>query len=117
MNRAKELFRSYKFATFIGLTIAISVVLVSIAMFMYYKTDAYRLDLSRPEYASRRKQISKDANEKSHEFDAQGTVNKDTLKEFLITCTSSLYLTNNSSKTFTSSESLLRASRATVNFL
>ena len=48
MNRAKELFRSYKFATFIGLTIAVSVVLVSIAMFMYYKTDAYRLDLSRP---------------------------------------------------------------------
>ena len=32
MNRAKELFRSYKFATFIGLTIAISAVLVSIAM-------------------------------------------------------------------------------------
>jgi len=60
MNRAKELFRSYKFATFIGLTIAASVLLVSIAMFMYYKTDAYRLDLSRPEYASRRKQISKD---------------------------------------------------------
>ena len=83
MNRTKELFRSYKFATFIGLTIAISAVLVSIAMFMYYKTDAYRLDLSRPEYASRRKQISKDANEKSYEFDAQGTVGKDTLKEFL----------------------------------
>ena len=61
MNRAKELFRSYKFATFIGLTIAVSVLLVSIAMFMYYKTDAYRLDLSRPEYASRRNQISKDA--------------------------------------------------------
>lgn len=83
MNRVKELFRSYKFATFIGLTIAVSVVLVSIAMFMYYKTDAYRLDLSRPEYASRRNQISKDANEKSHEFDAQGSVSKDTLKEFL----------------------------------
>ena len=76
-------FRSYKFATFIGLTIAVSVVLVSIAMFMYYKTDAYRLDLSRPEYASHRNQISKDADEKSHEFDAQGSVNKDTLKEFL----------------------------------
>ena len=43
MNRAKELFRSYKFATFIGLTIAVSILLVSIAMFMYYKTDAYRV--------------------------------------------------------------------------
>ena len=84
MNKAKELFCSYKFAAFIGLTIVVSVILVSIAMFNYYKTDAYRLDLSRPEYASRRNQISKDANEKSHEFDAQGSVSKDTLKEFLV---------------------------------
>ena len=52
-------------------------------MLCNYKTDAYRLDLSRPEYAFSRNQISKDANEKSHEFDAQGSVDKDTLKEFL----------------------------------
>ncbi len=44
MNRLSELFRSYKFVTFIGLTIAVlRFPLVSIAMFMYYKTDAYRL--------------------------------------------------------------------------
>ena len=41
------------------------------------------MDLSRPEYSSRRKQISKDANEKSREFDAQGQVNHGTLKDFL----------------------------------
>ena len=52
-------------------------------MFTYYKTDAHRLDLSRPEYSSRRKQISKDANEKSREFDAQGQGNHGTLKDFL----------------------------------
>lgn len=83
MDRLKDLLCQYKFVTFIGLTITISVFLVLVAMFTYYKTDAYRLDLSRPEYSSRRKQISKDTNEKSREFDAQGQVNQGTLKDFL----------------------------------
>lgn len=83
MDKVKELFCRYKFVTFIGLAIMASVILVSISMFVYYKTDAYRLDLSRPEYTSRRNQISKDANEKTHEFDTQGQVNSATLKDFL----------------------------------
>lgn len=83
MDKLKDFFNNYRFVTFVGLVITVSLVLVSIAMVVYYKTDAYRLDLSRPEYASRRNQISKDTNEKTHEFDAQGQVNKDTLKKFL----------------------------------
>ena len=60
MNNIKKFASRYnKFAVFIGSTILVSVLLVSISMFVYYQSDAYRLDLSRPEYTSRRSEISK----------------------------------------------------------
>ena len=59
MNNIKKFASRYnKFAVFIGSTILVSVLLVSISMFVYYQSDAYRLDLSRPEYTSRRSKIN-----------------------------------------------------------
>ena len=84
MNNIKKFASRYnKFAVFIGSTILVSIFLVSISMFVYYQSDAYRLDLSRPEYTSRRSEISKNLEDKSKDFDAQGSVNEQTIKEFL----------------------------------
>ena len=83
MNNIKKFAGRYnKFAVFIGSTILVSILLVSISMFVYYQSDAYRLDLSRPEYTSRRSEISKNLEDKSKDFDAQGPVNEQTIKEF-----------------------------------
>ena len=48
MNNIKKFASRYnKFAVFIGSTILVSILLVSISMFVYYQSDVYRLDLSR----------------------------------------------------------------------
>ena len=83
MNKLKDVICANKLVVFVGGAIGVSSLLVAASMWVYYQSDAYRLDLSRPEYKSRRAEISKDTKEESHNFSAQGPVNEKTIDEFL----------------------------------
>ena len=60
MDKAREIFIANKVAAFVAIAITIAVLLVSVSMAVYYQSDAYRLDLSRPEYVSKRAEISEE---------------------------------------------------------
>lgn len=72
----------YRFLVFILTSITVALTLVVASMILYYNSDAFRLDLSRPEYESRRSEISNDTKE-TDEFDAQGDINAKTIDQFL----------------------------------
>lgn len=81
-DRLLSLVCRYKFLAFLVVAITIAFVLVVISVSVYYKSGAYQLDLSRPEYQSVRSQINKD--EKNlRGFDAQGEISDKVLDEFL----------------------------------
>ncbi len=80
--KIKQLVHRYKLAAFTVGVIVIAIILVSFSMRAYYASDAFRLDLSRPEYLSLRSQIDKE-NKNSREFDLQGEITAKTLDEFL----------------------------------
>lgn len=70
----------HRFMVLIGLTIVISLFLVSVALALYASSGAAQLDLSRPGYTSvRDKAVRSDGFEG---FSASGSVDKDTLDEF-----------------------------------
>lgn len=75
--------REYSLATFIAGVIFTSMLMVAISMNIYYESDAYRLDLSHPEYASRRSEIVRAADQKSTEFSAEGPIDNKTIDEFM----------------------------------
>lgn len=82
MNKVKELAKTYSFGAFISGVVLLAVVLTIISIAIYYITGAYRLDLSRPEYESRRSEIV-EADKETDEFKAQGAVDEESLNEFL----------------------------------
>lgn len=72
----------HKLPTFITGAIVVAVILVAISMNVYYSSDAFRLDLSRPEYVPLRDKIDQ-APKHSEGFSAQGEVTPESIDEFL----------------------------------
>ncbi len=78
----KEYIMRNRLATFVVSVIVLGVALVSISMYIYYSTDAFRLDLSRPDFSALRPKVSREQkNQKS--FQAQGPVDAKVLEDFL----------------------------------
>lgn len=71
-----------KLPVFIAGAIGIAVVMVLISMKIYYASDAFRLDLSRPEHVSIREKIDR-APASSDGFAADGDVSVEVLDDFL----------------------------------
>ena len=63
--------------------IAVSIVLVGISMHLYYSSDAFRVDLSRPDYVPYRAQIVNSNDHNRDMFEAQGEVTGNVLDSFL----------------------------------
>lgn len=81
-QRIKRLIDQHRFGVFISSVILLAVLLVMVSMWLYYSSDAFRLDLSRPEYMELRSEINKGA-EKKDAFEAQGAINDEVLEDFL----------------------------------
>ncbi|MDO4780987.1 MAG: hypothetical protein Q4A34_01145 [Candidatus Saccharibacteria bacterium] len=71
-----------KLPVFIAGAIGAAVVMVIISMKIYYASDAFRLDLSRPEHVSIREKIDR-APASTDGFAAEGDVNAAVLDDFL----------------------------------
>lgn len=83
MDKLKQCIERRRLMVFVAGAIVVASLLVAVSMKMYYTSDAFRLDLSRPAYESRRSEINQDSKEKNNTFDAQGSVNQKVLDEFL----------------------------------
>lgn len=70
----------HRFVVLIGLTIVISLFLVSVALALYASSGAAQLDLSRPGYKSVRDKASR--SDSFEGFSASGPVDQDTLDKF-----------------------------------
>lgn len=73
---------THKLVLFLMMTIAMAAILVAVSMNIYYTSNAFRLDLSRPEYKQVRSQIAKESKADSL-YPAQGSIDKDSLDDFL----------------------------------
>ena len=90
MDKVKQLGRrivglitQYKLPTMVLSVIAVSIVLVGISMHLYYSSDAFRVDLSRPDYVPYRAQIDNSNDHNRDMFEAQGEVTDKVLDNFL----------------------------------
>ena len=90
MDKFKQLGRQivglitqYKLPTMVLGVIAVSIVLVGISMHLYYSSDAFRVDLSRPDYVPYRAQIDNSNDHNRDMFEAQGEVTDKVLDNFL----------------------------------
>lgn len=90
MDKFKQLGRQivglitqYKLPTMVLSVIAVSIVLVGISMHLYYSSDAFRVDLSRPDYVPYRAQIDNSNDHNRDMFEAQGEVTGNVLDSFL----------------------------------
>lgn len=73
--------RQHRFLVMVGGVIVVSLVLVSIALGLYYTSGAWQVDVSRPAYKSIQKEASQ--NEKSTDvFSATGALNESAFEEF-----------------------------------
>lgn len=70
----------HRFVVLIGLTILVSLFLVSVALALYASSGAAQLDLSRPGYTSVREKAAR--SDGFEGFSATGPVDKDTLDKF-----------------------------------
>lgn len=77
------LITQYKLPTMVLSVIAVSIVLVGISMHLYYSSDAFRVDLSRPDYVPYRAQIDNSNDHNRDMFEAQGEVTDKVLDNFL----------------------------------
>lgn len=77
------LITQYKLPTMVLSVIAVSIVLVGISMHLYYSSDAFRVDLSRPDYVPYRAQIDNSNDHNRDMFEAQGEVTGNVLDSFL----------------------------------
>ena len=82
VQAARQLIEQHRFGAFITGVIGLAIVLVLISMRLYYSSDAFRLDLSRPEYVELRSEITK-GSETKDAFEAQGSVDEVVLDDFL----------------------------------
>ncbi len=72
--------QQHKFMLLVGLTIALSLVLVSLSLWLYNTSGAAQLDLSRPGYQTVRDQVNQDKDFEG--FAPSGTITKEALDEF-----------------------------------
>lgn len=72
--------QQHKFMVLVGLTIVISLGLVTISLWLYNSSGAAQLDLSRPGYQSVRNQAN--LNSAFTEFPSSGTIDEQALDEF-----------------------------------
>lgn len=70
----------HRFMVLVGLTILVSLFLVSVALALYASSGAAQLDLSRPGYVSVRKQAVR--SDTFNGYPATGTIDKDALDQF-----------------------------------
>lgn len=82
MQEIKRYIERHRLLVFILSVIGVALVLVVISMNIYYSTNAYQLDLSRPDFVSLRPHIKRETKPKD-EFDSQGTIDKGVLDDFL----------------------------------
>lgn len=82
-NWLLRLITQYKLPTMVISVIMVSIVLVSISMYLYYSSDAFRVDLSRPDYVPYRAQIDNSNDHNRDMFEAQGEVTGKVLDDFL----------------------------------
>lgn len=78
--RGMSRFEKHRFMILVGATIAISLVLVVLSMWLYTSSGASQLDLSRPGYVSVREQV--DGSNQFKDFSATGPVTDTTIDEF-----------------------------------
>lgn len=90
MDKSKRLGRQmarlimqHKLPTMVISVIVVSIVLVGISMHLYYSSDAFRVDLSRPDYVPYRAQIDNSNDHNRDMFEAQGEVTGKVLDDFL----------------------------------
>lgn len=81
-SRIADTIKQFKLQVFLGSVIVISLVLANASMSLYYSTNAYQLDLSRPEYIKVRSEIDKDPKD-TDSFSEQGPIDQETLDDFL----------------------------------
>lgn len=80
-NNDLPFYGDHRFLVLIISAIFISGILIIISMFLYYKSDAAQLDLSRPGYKDVRSQaVSNDSSFSN--YSNYGDINKDTIAEF-----------------------------------
>ncbi len=82
-RRLVELTMQHKLPTMVISVIVVSIVLVGISMHLYYSSDAFRVDLSRPDYVPYRAQIDNSNDRNRDMFEAQGEVTGRVLNDFL----------------------------------
>ena len=82
-RRIVGLITQYKLPTMVLSVIAVSIVLVGISMHLYYSSDAFRVDLSRPDYVPYRAQIDNSNDHNRDMFEAQGEVTDKVRDNFL----------------------------------
>lgn len=82
MEKVKVLIMNHRMAVAVVAIILAATILVSISMLVYYKSGAFQLDLSRPEYKSVRSQIDTDT-KTTDNFDSQGVITEEVLEDFL----------------------------------
>lgn len=82
LDRLQRQVMQHRLPVFVTAIIVMAIILVAISMQLYYKSDAFRLDLSRPEYKPLRPQIAKDS-KKDKAFEAQGAIDTKTMQDFL----------------------------------
>lgn len=70
----------HRFMALVGITILISLFLVSVALALYASSGAAQLDLTRPGYQSVRDQAGRSTSFDG--FPASGTLNKETIQQF-----------------------------------
>lgn len=72
--------QEHKFMVLIGLTITVSMLLVSLSLWLYNNSGAAQLDLSRPGYQEVRDQAKKTTDFST--FSSSGPIDAESLKEF-----------------------------------
>ena len=81
--RLTKLAMQHKLLTMVISVIVVSIVLVGISMHLYYWSDAFRVDLSRPDYVPYRAQIDNSNDHNRDMFEAQGEITGKVLNDFL----------------------------------
>ena len=81
--RLTKLAMQHKLLTMVISVIVVSIMLVGISMHLYYSSDAFRVDLSRPDYVPYRAQIDNSNDHNRDMFEAQGEVTGKVLNDFL----------------------------------
>lgn len=82
IEHLQKFVNKHRFSVFITGVVSLAVFLVLISMKIYYSSDAFRLDLSRPEYMELRSEINK-GTESKDAFDSQGPIDDQVLDDFL----------------------------------